>query len=128
LRAASSRRSCSRTIAEEDRRLFESFLVGGLADAPRERVDGAAALVASMNAALRECTTSSGMSIELDWRPREHDQAGLREAVGLLRREVALSTDEARARLVEFLRGRIDDARHSLEQGSSTEHVMAALD
>jgi hypothetical protein len=117
-----------RTIAEEDRRLFESFLVGGLADALRERVDGAAALVASMNAALRDCTTSSGMSIELDWRPREHDESGLREAVGLLRREVALLTDDARARLVEFLRGRIEDARHSLEQGSSTEHVMAALD
>ncbi|HEY2440242.1 MAG TPA: SbcC/MukB-like Walker B domain-containing protein, partial [Solirubrobacteraceae bacterium] len=117
-----------RTIAEEDRRLFESFLVGGLADALRERVEGATALVASMNAALKECTTSSGMSIELDWRPREHDEAGLREAVGLLRREVALLTDDARARLVEFLRGRIEDARHSLEQGSSTEHVMAALD
>jgi uncharacterized protein (TIGR02680 family) len=117
-----------RTIAEEDRRLFESFLVRGLADALRERVDGAAALVASMNAALRDCTTSSGMSIELDWRPREHDESGLREAVGLLRREVALLTDDARARLVEFLRGRIEDARHSLEQGSSTEHVMAALD
>ncbi len=117
-----------RTIAEEDRRLFESFLVGGLADALRERVDGAGALVASMNAALTECTTSSGMRIQLDWRPREHDEPGLRETVGLLRREVALLTDDARARLVEFLRRRIEDARHSLAQGSSTEHVMAALD
>jgi uncharacterized protein (TIGR02680 family) len=117
-----------RTIAEEDRRLFESFLVGGLADALRERVEGAGALVSSMNAALTECTTSSGMRIELDWRPREHDEPGLRETVGLLRREVALLTDDARATLVEFLRRRIEDARHSLEQGSSTEHVMAALD
>jgi Putative exonuclease SbcCD, C subunit len=117
-----------RTIAEEDRRLFESFLVGGLADALRERVASAGALVASMNAALTECTTSSGMSIELEWRPREHDQDGLRDAVSLLRRDVALLTDDARARLVEFLRGRIENARHSLEQGSSTEHVMTALD
>lgn len=117
-----------RTIADEDRRLFESFLVGGLADALRDRVDGAGALVASMNAALKECTTSSGMSIELDWRPREHDDASLRGAVGLLRRDVALLTDDARARLVEFLRERIEDARHSLEQGSSIEHVMTALD
>jgi Putative exonuclease SbcCD, C subunit len=117
-----------RTIAEEDRRLFESFLVGGLADALRERVASAGTLVAGMNAALTECTTSSGMSIELEWRPREHDQDGLREAVSLLRRDVALLTDDARARLVEFLRGRIENARHSLEQGSSTEHVMAALD
>ena len=117
-----------RTIAEEDRRLFESFLVGGLADALRERIGGAGTLVASMNEALTECTTSSGMQIELDWRPREHDDTGLRDAVALLRRDVALLTDDARARLVEFLRGRIEDARHSLEQGSSTEHVMAALD
>jgi len=117
-----------RTIAEEDRRLFESFLVGGLADALRERIGGAGALVASMNEALRDCTTSSGMSIELEWRPRAHDDAGLGEAVALLRRDVALLTDDARGRLVEFLRGRIEDARHSLEQGSSTEHVMAALD
>jgi uncharacterized protein (TIGR02680 family) len=117
-----------RTIAEEDRRLFESFLVGGLADALRERVASAGTLVAGMNAALTECTTSSGMSIELEWQPRQHDEGGLREAVSLLRRDVALLTDDARARLVEFLRGRIEDARHSLEQGSSTEHVMAALD
>jgi hypothetical protein len=117
-----------RTIAEEDRRLFESFLVGGLADALRERIGSAGTLAASMNEALTECTTSSGMRIELDWRPREHDDTGLREAVALLRRDVALLTDDARARLVEFLRRRIEDARQSLEQGSSTEHVMAALD
>ena len=117
-----------RTIAEEDRRLFESFLVGGLADALRERIGSAGTLVASMNEALTDCTTSSGMRIELDWRPREHDDTGLREAVALLRRDVALLTDDARARLVEFLRRRIEDARQSLEQGSSTEHVMAALD
>jgi hypothetical protein len=117
-----------RTIAEEDRQLFESFLVGGLADALRERIGGAASLVASMNDALGQCTTSSGMKIELEWRPRQHEDAGLREAVGLLRRDVALLTDDARSRLVEFLRRRIEDARHSFEQGSSTEHVMAALD
>ncbi len=117
-----------RTIAEEDRQLFESFLVGGLADALRERIGSAGTLVASMNEALTECTTSSGMSIELEWRPREHDEPGLREAVTLLRRDAALLADDARERLVEFLRGRIEDARHSLEQGSSTEHVMAALD
>jgi hypothetical protein len=117
-----------RTIAEEDRRLFASFLVGGLADALRERIDGAAQLVASMNEALIGCTTSSGMSIELEWNPRQQDEAGLREAVSLLRRDVALLADDARTRLVEFLRARIEDARHSLEQGSSTEHVMAALD
>ena len=117
-----------RTIAEEDRRLFESFLVGGLADALRERIGGATTLVAGMNDALGQCTTSSGMRIELEWRARQHEDPGLRDAVALLRRDVALLTDDARSRLVEFLRRRIEDARHSLEQGSSTEHVMAALD
>ncbi|MGZ4323262.1 MAG: TIGR02680 family protein [Solirubrobacteraceae bacterium] len=117
-----------RAMADEDRRLFESFLVGGLADALRERIGGARELVVSMNDALEGCTTSSGMGIELDWRAREHDDPALREAVALLARDVALLGDEARARLVEFLRRRIEDARHSLEQGSSTEHVMAALD
>ncbi len=57
-----------RTMADEDRRLFESFLVGGLADALRERIGGARALVATMNDALAGCTTSSGMGIELEWR------------------------------------------------------------
>jgi len=117
-----------RTIAEEDRRLFESFLVGGLADALRERIGGAGGLVAGMNHALGDCTTSSGMKIELEWRPRIHDDPGLRDAVSLLRRDVALLTDDARSRLVEFLRRRIEDARQSDQQGSSTEHVMAALD
>jgi hypothetical protein len=117
-----------RAMAESDRRLFESFLVGGLADALRERIGGARALVAGMNDALSGCTTSSGMGIELEWRAREHEDPALRDAVGLLSRDVALLADEARERLVEFLRGRIEEARRSLEQGSSTEHVMAALD
>ena len=117
-----------RTIAEEDRQLFESFLVGGLADALRERIGGATTLVAGMNEALGQCATSSGMQIELEWRARPHEDPALRDAVALLRRDVALLTDDARSRLVEFLRRRIEDARHSLEQGSSTDHVMAALD
>jgi uncharacterized protein (TIGR02680 family) len=117
-----------RAMADEDRRLFESFLVGGLADALRERIGGARALVAAMNDALAGCTTSSGMGIELEWQAREHDDPVLREAVALLARDAALLGDDARTRLVEFLRRRIEDARHSLEQGSSTEHVMAALD
>jgi energy-coupling factor transporter ATP-binding protein EcfA2 len=117
-----------RAMADEDRRLFESFLVGGLADSLRERIGGARALVATMNDALAGCSTSSGMGIELEWRAREHDDPALREAVALLARDVALLGDEARTRLVEFLRRRIEDARHSLEQGSSTEHVMGALD
>jgi uncharacterized protein (TIGR02680 family) len=117
-----------RAMADQDRRLFESFLVGGLADALRERIGGARELVASMNGALSGCTTSSGIGIELEWRPAEHDDAPLREAVALLTRDVALLTDEARGQLVEFLRGRIEEARRSFEQGSSSEHVMAALD
>ncbi|HEX5146371.1 MAG TPA: SbcC/MukB-like Walker B domain-containing protein, partial [Conexibacter sp.] len=117
-----------RAMADEDRRLFESFLVGGLADALRERIDGARAMVATMNDALCGCTTSSGMGIELEWRAREHDDPALREAIALLARDVALLDDDARARLVEFLRRRIEDARHSLEQGSSIEHLMTALD
>ena len=117
-----------RAMADEDRRLFESFLVGGLADALRERIGGARALVATMNDALAGCTTSSGMGIELEWRAREHDDPELREAVALLARDAALLGDDSRARLVEFLRRRIEDARHSLEQGSSIEHVMTALD
>ena len=117
-----------RAMADEDRRLFESFLVGGLADALRERIGNARALVATMNDALCGCTTSSGMGIELEWRARENDDPALREAVALLARDAALLGDDARARLVEFLRRRIEDARHSLEHGSSIEHVMAALD
>jgi uncharacterized protein (TIGR02680 family) len=117
-----------RTMADEDRRLFEAFLVGGLADALRERIADAGRLVSAMNQALAGCVTSSGMSIELQWRPREHDESGLAEAVGLLRRDVELLHDDARARLVEFLRRRIEDARASEEHGSTTEHVMAALD
>lgn len=116
------------TIADGDRKLFESFLVGGLADELRERITEAGRLVATMNQTLAGCETSSGMSIELEWQPHEHEHAALREVTKLLRRDVALLHDADRARLVEFLRRRIEEARESLEHGSTSEHVMAALD
>jgi hypothetical protein len=118
----------SRTLAEEDRRIFEGFLVGGLADALRTRIGDAGRLVAAMNARLATCATSSQMKVELQWRAREHDDPGLGEAVALLRRDAALLRDDARERLVEFMRRRIDEARASLELGATVDHVMAALD
>jgi uncharacterized protein (TIGR02680 family) len=118
----------SRTLAEEDRRIFEGFLVGGLADALRTRISDAGRLVAAMNARLATCATSSQMKVELQWRPREHDDPGLGDAVALLRRDAALLRDDARERLVEFMRRRIDEARASLALGATVDHVMAALD
>lgn len=65
-----------------------------------ERIGAAGQLVTRMNETLAGCATSSGMGIELEWRPHVHDDPALREAVSLLRRDVALPADDARGRLV----------------------------
>ena len=69
-----------RRLSEEDRRLFEEFVTGGLAEHLHQRIGEARETVARMNDEIARVQASSGMSIEVRWQraetPARHDRGG----------------------------------------------------
>ena len=51
--------------------MFTRFVLGGVAEELRRRVNQADQLIGAMNASLREIRTSNGIGVRLSWRLRE---------------------------------------------------------
>jgi hypothetical protein len=109
-------------LSAEERRVFSDALVEELADHLRARIHAVHENVAQMNAVLRRTPTAAGKVVQLEWRAVDDDTGVQREAVELLRRRLRDVDHDARARLVGFLRGRVDAGRR---QESETGDTMA---
>src|SRR6185436_5935358 len=80
------------------------------------------------NRLLEACQTASGLALKLAWEPIPEAAPEIREAVQLLRQDLALLADHDRRRLEAFFQGRISEARQQWEAVPWREHLMAALD
>ncbi|MBL8915429.1 MAG: TIGR02680 family protein [Archangium sp.] len=100
-----------RLLAEEERKLFESFLTGEAHEHLREQLREAHTLVKKMNNHLAAHPTSSGMLMKLQWEVAEDAAPGTKQAVTLLFKSGELMSDADRSALHNFLRLRLDEAR-----------------
>jgi uncharacterized protein (TIGR02680 family) len=115
-------------LAEHERESLRRYLLGDVGDHLRQRLRQARALVDEMNRLLESCRTASGMTLKLAWEPLSESAPEIREAVQLLRQDLALLADDDRRRLEAFFQGRIAEARQHWEAVPWREHLMAALD
>jgi uncharacterized protein YPO0396 len=115
-------------LAEHERELLRRYLLGEVGDHLRNRLREARALVDRMNRLLEDCRTASGLTLKLSWEPIQEAAPEIRDAVHLLRQDLALLTDPERRRLEAFFQGRIAEARQQWESVPWREHLMAALD
>jgi hypothetical protein len=115
-------------VAAREQRIFADELAGDIAEHPYDRVHAAHAWVEEAKDTTRQCATSSGMRVHLQFVEREEDQPGVRRALTLLRKNPAALSDAEREELVAFLRRRISDARASGETGSTIDLLVGALD
>ncbi len=69
-----------RRLSEDDRRLFEEFVTGGLADHLHERINEAKQTVERMNEEIAKVQASSGMSIDIHWQREDAGGTALRRA------------------------------------------------
>jgi len=116
-------------LSEEDRRLFEDFVTGGLVDHLRVRISEAHHSVHRMKDEITKVEASSGMSIGITWKRRDDDSAVLKRALELLQHAPARLSDDDREALSGFIRAQIAGARlNAAENESTAKQLERALD
>lgn len=119
-------------LTAEERRVFSDALVEEIADHLRHRIHEVRSRIERMNEVLRRSPTAAGKTVELEWEALEDDSGTQRAALARLRRDVRHLTEEDRAELVAFFRGRIESARreHTFagEPKPMAETLMEAFD
>lgn len=117
-----------RMLTAEERDAIERHLLTEVGTHLSERVHDAWALVDRMNGQLAAHPTRSGVSLRLRWEPGPDAGPGADVALALLRRGVAMLTDDERATLTGFLNAKIDEARADDTAADVVERLVEALD
>lgn len=113
------------TLTDEERQLIERHLLTEVGSHLGDRVHAAWSLVKRMNDQLAAHPTRGGVSLRLTWAAAPDANP---EALGLLRREVALLDAAERTTLAAFLQERVRIAREDAEGADVVERLAAALD
>lgn len=114
-------------LSERERAVFTRFVLGGVAEELRRRVNQADRLIGAMNASLREIRTSNGIGVRLGWRLRD-DHAILGRILELVATSDQVRSEAHNAELTDLLRQRVEQY-YGADPGSGyAVHLAAALD
>ncbi|WP_017595707.1 TIGR02680 family protein [Nocardiopsis potens] len=119
-----------RILSAREREILENHLITEVAGTLQELIVAAERQVAEMNTELERRPTSTGMQLQLVWRPsRKNAPPGLNAARDRLRQDSDAWSPEDREAVGGFLQAQIDRVR-SADQGGGTwlEHLTEALD
>ncbi len=114
-------------LSEREREVFTTFVLGGVAEELRRRINQATALVGAMNGSLRSLRTSNGIGVRLGWRLGD-DAPGLRRIAELVATADAVRTAAQNDELTERLRQRVEEFYASDPSSGYATHLSAALD
>jgi uncharacterized protein (TIGR02680 family) len=114
-------------LSERERAVFTRFVLGGVAEELRRRVNQADQLIGAMNVSLREIRTSNGIGVRLGWRLRD-DHAILGRILELVATSDVVRSEAQNAELTDLLRQRVEQY-YSVDPSSGYAiHLAAALD
>ena len=88
--------------------MFTRFVLGGVAEELRRRVNQAGQLVEAMNTSLRGIRTSNGIGVRLGWGLRE-EHAALGRILELVATSDAVRSEGQNTELTELLRARVEE-------------------
>jgi uncharacterized protein (TIGR02680 family) len=114
-------------LSERERAVFTRFVLGGVAEELRRRVNQADQLIGAMNASLREIRTSNGIGVRLGWRLRD-DHATLGRILELVATSDAVRSEAQNAELTELLRQRVEGFYDADPGSGYAIHLATALD
>jgi uncharacterized protein (TIGR02680 family) len=114
-------------LTERERAVFTRFVLGGVAEELRRRVNQAEQLIAAMNASLREIRTSNGIGVRLGWHLRD-DHATLGRILELVATSDAVRSETQNAELTDLLRQRVEHYYGADPSSGYAIHLAAALD
>jgi uncharacterized protein (TIGR02680 family) len=114
-------------LTERERAVFTRFVLGGVAEELRRRVNQAGQLIGAMNASLREIRTTNGIGVRLGWHLRE-DFAALGRILELVATSDAVRSQTQNAELTDLLRQRVEHYYGADPSSGYAIHLAAALD
>ena len=114
-------------LSERERAVFTRFVLGGVAEELRRRVNQAGQLIAAMNTSLLQIRTSNGIGVRLGWRLRD-DHATLGRILELVATSDTVRSETQNAELTELLRQRVEQFYGADPSSGYAAHLAAALD
>jgi len=114
-------------LSERERAVFTRFVLGGVAEELRRRVNQAEQLIGAMNASLREIRTSNGVGVRLGWRLRD-DHLLLGRILELVATSDVVRSETQNAELTDLLRQRVEQYYSADPSSGYATHLAAALD
>jgi uncharacterized protein (TIGR02680 family) len=114
-------------LSEREREVFTRFVLGGVAEELRRRVNQADNLVEAMNKSLKGIRTSNGIGVRLGWSLRE-EHAALGRILELVATSDAVRSEAQNTELTELLRQRVEGFHAADPSSGYAAHLAAALD
>jgi uncharacterized protein (TIGR02680 family) len=115
-------------LSDRENRVFTDFVLGGVADELRRRLDQASTLVAAMNTSLSSIRTSHGIGVRLRWNLAESAGPSAARIRELVTTAAALRTTAATAELTDLLKARVEESFAADASAGYAEHLRSALD
>jgi uncharacterized protein (TIGR02680 family) len=114
-------------LTDREREVFTRFVLGGVAEELRRRVNQADQLVEAMNTSLKGIRTTNGIGVRLGWGLRE-EHAALGRILELVATSDAVRSETQNAELTELLRHRVEEFHSADPSSGYAAHLAAALD
>jgi uncharacterized protein (TIGR02680 family) len=114
-------------LSEREREVFTRFVLGGVAEELRRRVNQADQLIGAMNTSLKGIRTSNGIGVRLGWGLRE-EHAALGRILELVATSDAVRSEAQNTELTELLRQRVEQFHEADPSSGYAAHLAAALD
>jgi len=114
-------------LTDREREVFTRFVLGGVAEELRRRVNQAGQLVEAMNTSLKGIRTSNGIGVRLGWGLRE-EHAALGRVLELVATSDAVRSEAQNSELTELLRHRVEEFHSADPSSGYAAHLAAALD
>jgi uncharacterized protein (TIGR02680 family) len=114
-------------LSERERDVFTRFVLGGVAEELRRRVNQARQLIAAMNTSLRGITTTNGIGVKLGWGLRD-EHAALGRVLELVATSDAVRSEAQNAELTDLLRQRVELHYAADPTSGYATHLARALD
>ncbi|QWF24334.1 TIGR02680 family protein [Nocardioides sp. LMS-CY] len=115
-------------LSERERSVFTEFVLGGVAEELRRRLDQADELIAAMNASLATIRTSHGIGVKLRWKISESSDPAVVRIKELVSTAGAVRSADQTAELTELLKDRVNEAFELDESAGYATHLHDALD
>ncbi|MGS2809910.1 TIGR02680 family protein [Nocardia sp. MW-W600-9] len=114
-------------LSERERQVFTEFVLGGVADELRRRVDQADELMTAMDKSLSGTRTSHGIGVSIAWALDTTDPE-LRRVMDLIRIVDDLRDEDSDEELVRLIRRRVEQLHTADSSAGYAAHLRAALD